>query len=197
MIFKYLTKSFYINLSIIFLIFFLDRASKLYVIYLDKKNLNSKLFSSEFLNIDLIWNEGIAFGLFSFNQNNLGSDIFNSAYLNIVLIWNKGIAFGLFSFNESHLYNILSLIISIIVVILVIMSLKSHGFKRYSLLMIVGGALGNLHDRIFFNAVPDFIDFHIGNFHWFIFNVSDIFITLGVISMIVLELADNKTEETK
>tara|TARA_B110000444_G_C18225990_1_gene316553 strand:- start:251 stop:433 length:183 start_codon:yes stop_codon:yes gene_type:complete len=58
--------------------------------------------------------------------------------------------------------------------------------------MIVGGALGNLQDRIFFNAVPDFIDFHVGNFHWFIFNVSDIFITLGVISMIVLELLDNK-----
>ena len=77
------------------------------------------------------------------------------------------------------------------------MSLKSKGFKRYSLLMIIGGALGNLHDRFFFNAVPDFIDFHIGNFHWFIFNVSDIFITLGVIGMIVLELVENKTEKTK
>ena len=163
MIFKFLSKNFYISFSIVALIYFLDRLTKIYVIQLDK--------------------------------NNLGSDIFNSAYLNIVLIWNKGIAFGLFSFDESHFYNILSLIISIIVVILVIMSLKSHGFKRYSLLMIVGGALGNLHDRIFFNAVPDFIDFHVGNFHWFIFNVSDIFITLGVISMIVLELADNKTEK--
>ena len=163
MTFKFLSKNFYISFSIVALIYFLDRLTKIYVIQLDK--------------------------------NNLGSDIFNSAYLNIVLIWNKGIAFGLFSFDESHLYNILSLIISIIVVILVIMSLKSHGFKRYSLLMIVGGALGNLHDRIFFNAVPDFIDFHVGNFHWFIFNVSDIFITLGVISMIVLELADNKTEK--
>ena len=163
MIFKYLSKNFYISFSIVALIYFLDRFTKIYVIQLDK--------------------------------NNLGSDIFNSAYLNIVLIWNKGIAFGLFSYDESHLYNILSLIISIIVVILVIMSLKSHGFKRYSLLMIVGGALGNLHDRIFFNAVPDFIDFHVGNFHWFIFNVSDIFITLGVISMIILELADNRTEK--
>ena len=163
MIFKFLSKNFYISFSIVALIYFLDRLTKIYVIQLDK--------------------------------NNLGSDIFNSAYLNIILIWNKGIAFGLFSFDESHLYNILSLIISIIVVILVIMSLKSHGFKRYSLLMIVGGALGNLHDRIFFNAVPDFIDFHVGNFHWFIFNVSDIFITLGVISMIILELADNKTEK--
>jgi len=163
MIFKFLSKKFYISFSIVSLIYFLDRLSKIYVIQLDK--------------------------------NNLGSEIFNSTYLNIVLIWNKGIAFGLLSFNESHLYNILSLIISIIVVILVVMSLKSQGYKRYSLLMIVGGALGNLHDRIFFNAVPDFIDFHVGNFHWFIFNVSDIFITLGVIGMIILELVENKTEK--
>ena len=163
MIFKFLSKNFYISFSIVALIYFLDRLSKIYVIQLDK--------------------------------NNLGSDIFNSAYLNIVLIWNKGIACGLLSFNESYLYNIISLIIAIIIIVLVIMSLKSQGFKRYSLLMIVGGALGNLHDRFFFNAVPDFIDFHIGNFHWFIFNVSDIFITLGVISMIVLELFDNKNEK--
>ena len=163
MTFKFLRKNFYISFSIVALIYFLDRLSKIYVIELDK--------------------------------NNLGSDIFNSAYLNIVLIWNKGIAFGLLSFNESYLHNIISLIIAIIIMVLVVMSLKSQGFKRYSLLMIVGGALGNLHDRIFFNAVPDFIDFHIGNFHWFIFNVSDIFITLGVISMIVFEIFDNKNEK--
>ena len=163
MIFKFLSKNFYISFSIVSLIYFLDRLSKIYVIQLDK--------------------------------NNLGSDIFNSTYLNIVLIWNKGIAFGLLSFNESYLYNIISLIIAIIIIVLIIISSKNQGFKRYSLLMIVGGALGNLHDRIFFNAVPDFIDFHIGNFHWFIFNVSDIFITLGVISMIVLELFDNKNEK--
>ena len=158
MILKFLSKNFYISFSIVTLIYFLDRLSKIYIIQLDK--------------------------------NNLGSDIFNSDYLNIVLIWNEGIAFGLLSFNESYLYNIISLVIAIIIIVLVIMSLKNKGFKRYSLLMIVGGALGNLHDRIFFNAVPDFIDFHIGNFHWFIFNVSDIFITLGVISMIVIELME-------
>jgi len=163
MILKFLSKNFYINFSIVALVYFLDRLSKIYVIQLDK--------------------------------NNFGSDIFNSAYLNIVLIWNKGIAFGLLSFSESYLYNIISLIIVIIIIVLVIMSLKSQGFKKYSLLIIIGGALGNLHDRFFFNAVPDFIDFHIGNFHWFIFNVSDIFITLGVISMIILELFDNKNEK--
>ena len=166
MIFKFLSKNFYISLSIVALIYFLDRLTKIYVIQLDK--------------------------------NNLGSDIFNSTYLNIVLIWNKGIAFGLLSFNESHLYNILSLIISIIVVILVIISLKSHGFKRYSLQMIVGGALGNLHDRIFLKAVPDFIDLHINDFHWFIFNIADIFISVGVIFMIFFELiGDNSKYDEK
>ena len=159
MIFKFLSKNFYISFSIVALIYFLDRLSKIYIIQLDK--------------------------------NNLGLDIFNSAYLNIVLIWNEGIAFGLLSFNESYLYNIISLVIGIIIIVLVIMSLKNQGFKRYSLLMIIGGALGNLHDRIFFNAVPDFIDLHVGNIHWFIFNVSDIFITFGVICMIILELINN------
>jgi signal peptidase II len=160
MIFKYFSKNFYISFLLVALIYFLDRLTKIYVIQLDK--------------------------------NNLGSDIFNSTYLNFVLIWNNGIAFGLFSFNEAYLYNILSLIISMIIIILVVISIKNEGFKRYSLLMIVGGALGNLHDRIFFNAVPDFIDFHVGNFHWFIFNVADIFITLGVFLLIMLEFKDNK-----
>ena len=54
--------------------------------------------------------------------------------------------------------------------------------------MILAGALGNFFDRVIYRAVPDFIDFHIGNFHWFIFNVSDIFITIGVVLMIILEL---------
>ena len=162
MILKFLSKNFYISFSIVALIYFLDRLSKIFVIQLD--------------------------------DSSLGSEIFSSAYLNIVLIWNKGIAFGLFSFDESNLYNILTLLISIIVVILVKMSLKSEGFKRYSLLMIVGGALGNLHDRIFSNAVPDFIDFHIGNFHWFIFNIADIFITIGVFFMILFELIGTNKE---
>ena len=165
MILKFLSKKFYISFLIVALIYLIDRLSKIYIIQLD--------------------------------ENNLGSDIFNSAYLNIVLIWNKGIAFGLLSFTESYFYNILSLIILLIVAILVLMTLKSQGFKRYSLLMIVGGALGNLHDRIMFKAVPDFIDFHVGSFHWFIFNVADIFITIGVISMIILEFTNNNKQKNE
>lgn len=158
MIIKNLTKNLYISLLIVFLVYALDRISKSYIIYLDKIN--------------------------------NGSDIFLSSYLNISLIWNEGIAFGLFSFEKSHFYNVLSSAIAFVILILITMAVKNTGFKRYSLLIIIGGALGNLFDRVFFSAVPDFIDFHIGEFHWFIFNVSDIFITLGVIGMIILELID-------
>ena len=148
-------KNFFITSSFILLIFLLDRVSKIYVIYLDK----------EFF----------------------GSEILTSKFLNIRLIFNEGIAFGLLSFNEKFFYNLLTFIILIIILIIFIMALNSYGLKKYSLLMILGGALGNVYDRIFYGAVPDFIDFHIGNFHWFIFNVADIFITIGVIFMILIE----------
>ena len=157
---NYFKKNFIINFLIVLTIFFLDRISKLYVIYLNEKNLSPDIFTSKFLNISLIWNEGIAFGLLSFNQ--------------------------------SYLYSLLTVLISIIIIIIFFMIMKNDGIKKYSLLMILGGALGNLYDRISFQAVPDFIDFHIGNFHWFIFNVSDIFISVGVFSLIFLELVDNK-----
>ena len=75
------------------------------------------------------------------------------------------------------------------------MTIKSDGLKKYSLLMILGGALGNVFDRLYYKAVPDFIDFHIGNFHWFIFNVADIFITIGILFMVIIELF-NKNQKT-
>ena len=155
MIIKNLRKNFIINLSLFLLIFLLDRISKIYVIFLDKKFLGSEIFSSKFLNIQLFWNEGIAFGLFSLKQ--------------------------------GKLYNFLTMIIMILIILILYLAFKSNGIKKYSLLLIFGGAIGNLYDRIFYNAVPDFIDLHIGNFHWFIFNVADIFITTGVIFMILLE----------
>ena len=112
--------------------------------------------------------------------------------MNIILIWNDGIAFGLFSFEKESLYNILTIFILLIILLVIFMILKSEGLKKYALLMISGGAIGNVFDRIFNKAVPDFIDFHVGNYHWFIFNVADIFITLGVIFMILLEFFGNK-----
>ena len=155
---KNLKTNVFINFLIVLFIFLIDRFSKLYVINLDKELFSSELFSSKFLNISLIWNEGIAFGLLSVGKNNL--------------------------------YNLLTILILIIILIIVFMITKNNGIKKYLLLIILGGALGNVYDRIIYKAVPDFIDFHVGNFHWFIFNVADIFISLGVFFMILIELFD-------
>ena len=152
MILKKLNKIFLIN---IFLIFLLDRISKIYVIYLDGRLNGEEIYSSKFLNIHLIWNEGIAFGLLSVNQ--------------------------------ATYYNILTFIILLVILFVLYLLIRSNGFEKFSLLMIFGGAIGNMVDRIIYKAVPDFIDFHIENFHWFIFNVADIFITIGVIFMIIHE----------
>jgi signal peptidase II len=124
-------------------------------------------------------------------------DIYVNPYLNFYLIWNKGIAFGLFSFNESLIYNSVSLIIGLIIIAILILIIKSEDIRKYAFLLVLGGALGNLYDRFYYSAVPDFIDFHIGEIHWFVFNVADIFITLGVIFLIMLELFDKKGRNEK
>ena len=159
MILKNLNKSLLINISFIFLIFLFDRISKIYVIYL-----HNKLF---------------------------GTEIYSSKYLNISLIWNEGIAFGLLSFNQENLYNSLTILIILIIFFIFLMILKSSGLKKLALAMILGGALGNVFDRILYKSVPDFIDFHVGEFHWFIFNIADVFITIGVFSMILFEFIGN------
>ena len=118
-------------------------------------------------------------------------DIYINTYLNFYLIWNKGIAFGLFSFNERFIYNIITAIILLIIVVILVMVIKNKGFKKYSLMFVLGGSLGNVFDRIYYSAVPDFIDFHLNDFHWFVFNVADIFITLGIICLIFDEILIN------
>ena len=123
-------------------------------------------------------------------ENNL--DVYINSYLSLYLIWNKGIAFGLFSFNDNFIYSSITLTIIIIVTIILIMIFKSDGFQKYCLISIFAGSLGNLFDRIYYSAVPDFIDIHINNFHWFIFNVADIFITIGIICLIYVEIFFNK-----
>ena len=156
-------KNYYLEMIIILIIFFLDRISKLFVIYQDKLNLNSEIYTSKFLNIHLIWNEGIAFGLFSFNENNL--------------------------------YNFLTFLIFLVIIFIIFLIRKSDLISRYALLLVLGGALGNFYDRLFYKAVPDFIDFHVGNFHWFIFNIADIFITAGVLFLIFIEIIGNNKKE--
>jgi len=160
-----LKKNYYFDILILFLIFILDRSSKIYVIYLSEKNNYSQIFSSKFLDIHLIWNEGIAFGLLSF--------------------------------SETYFYNLISTIIAIIIFILFLMIIRSKGLKKLLLISILGGAIGNFYDRMVYKAVPDFIDFHINDFHWFIFNIADIFISIGVFFMILYEIIDNNSEKNE
>ena len=113
-------------------------------------------------------------------------------YLNLNLVFNTGIGFGLFSFNDGIYYNMLSILIFLIILVLIYFMFKSKTFEKIFLSLIIGGAIGNLYDRIIYKAVPDFIDFHIKEFHWFTFNIADIFISLGIIFMILNELIFNK-----
>ena len=153
-------KKILINLIIISVIFLVDRISKIYILKI-----------AEFENT---------------------VDIYLTPYLNLYLIWNKGIAFGLLTFDENIVYNIISLIIATVTIVILVLIIRSNGVKMYALISVLGGALGNLFDRIYYSAVPDFIDFHIGENHWFVFNVADIFITFGVIFLILIELFDKK-----
>ena len=162
---KYLSKEFYVNLLIIISIFLIDRISKIYVVNFNKEFIDEYLFSSSFLNI--------------------------------TLVWNNGIAFGLLSIEENFFYNFITILIILIILILLFLISKARKFKKYSYLIIIGGGLGNLFDRIFYKAVPDFIDIHFSGFHWFIFNIADIFITLGVICLIYDEVFLEKKVDEK
>ena len=122
-------------------------------------------------------------------------DSFNipiTSFFNLNLVWNSGIAFGLFSFDEQFYYNIITLIIILITFVILFFAVKSDGVERIGFSMIFGGSLGNIFDRLYYAAVVDFIDFHINNIHWFIFNIADIFISLGVIILITTEIFGRK-----
>tara|TARA_S200000501_G_C20782862_1_gene725855 strand:+ start:735 stop:1223 length:489 start_codon:yes stop_codon:yes gene_type:complete len=151
---------FLIKFSLIFSIFLIDQISKHYII---------NTFE---------------------DQSNL---IYLTNFLNLHLIWNDGIAFGLLSFNNSFYYNSISFIIFTVIMILLYL-MRGQNQYSYFYAMIIGGALGNLSDRIRYSSVPDFIDLHIHNFHWFVFNIADIFVSLGVICLIVAEIFMNKNK---
>ena len=149
------SKIFFLNFSIVILIFLIDRISKTYVINLFEDLNNHQIFITSFLNIYLIWNEGIAFGLFSSDSKNI--------------------------------YNFITILIITINLFIIYISFKLNDVRKYFFLVVLGGSLGNLCDRLLYNAVPDFIDFHVGDLHWFIFNPADIFISIGVICLILVE----------
>ena len=163
--FKIKFKKILLNSIIILAIFIIDRFSKIYI-----------------LNIAELEN---------------AIDIYVTSYLNFYLIWNKGIAFGLFSINESLMYNLLTCIIALITFIVLVMAIWAKKLKKYPLIFVFSGSIGNLFDRVYYSAVPDFIDFHINDFHWFIFNVADIFITFGIVCLIIVEIFFNNEKNEK
>jgi signal peptidase II len=154
-------KKFIYSSLIIIVIFFLDRFSKIYIL--------------------------------SILEINGSVDIFLTKYLNIYLIWNEGIAFGLLSFDQSSIYSSITALITIISILVLILIIKTKDIRFYFYSFVFGGAIGNLFDRLYYSAVPDFIDLHINNYHWFIFNVADIFITIGVLCLILVELILNNS----
>ena len=145
------------KLIIILTIFFLDRATKVYLLNLQAKGID------------------IDFYIYSF--------------LNFYLVWNTGVGFGLASMEANIYYHILTAIIVIINIALIYFLINYKGVYSYLLALIIGGSLGNLFDRIYYHAVPDFIDLHLANYHWFIFNVADIFISVGIIGLLFIEVA--------
>ena len=150
------------KIIIVFSIFFLDRATKIYLLNLQESVTDIDFYIYSLLNFYLVWNTGIGFGLAAMESN-----IYYHVLTSIILIVNIGLIFFL---------------------------VKSKGIYVYLLALIIGGSLGNLFDRIYYYAVPDFIDLHIGNYHWFIFNVADIFITVGIIGLVFIEIL--KKEKT-
>ena len=160
---KIQNKNFFLYFLLLIIIFFIDRISKLYVINL--ANTTSSI------------------------------DIQINNFLNIILIRNKGIGFGLFSFDNSKVYNFITFLILAINLLIIYLIIKSDKIRSFFYVIILGGSLGNLFDRFYYTAVPDFIDLNYKGFHWFIFNIADIFISLGIICLICFEFLDYKKND--
>ena len=157
---KFKVYKFLLSLIFVFTLFCIDRFSKIYIIELYEKT-------------------GV-------------TEVYLTSFLNSYLVWNTGIAFGLFSLSDELTYNLFTALIVLINLIIIYLAVVTKDFRKYFFLLILGGSFGNLFDRLFYGSVPDFIDFHIGNFHWFIFNIADIFITAGVICLILAEVLYKK-----
>ena len=160
---NFIKKKFIFYFLITLLIFILDRISKIYVINI----------ADTYGKVDIHLNQ----------------------FVNIILVWNTGIGFGLLSFEKQFVYNLITLIIVLVNFVILYLGIKLNNLKGLLFFVILGGSLGNLFDRLYYSAVPDFIDLNYKNFHWFIFNVADIFITLGIICLIFVELFSNKDKE--
>ena len=160
---KFVPRKFFFYLIIVIFIFLFDRISKIYI-----------------LNVAETYGE---------------VNIIVNSYINLILVWNSGIGFGLLSSNNLLIYNLITTLIILINLIIIYLVYSSNDIRVYLYLIILGGSLGNLFDRLYYSAVPDFIDLNYNGYHWFIFNVADIFISIGIIFLILIELIDYNTKK--
>ena len=158
-----LKKQFILNSIIIFIIFFLDRLSKFYI-------------------LNIAENEGTV-------------NITINSFLNIILVWNAGIGFGLLQFDQTFVYNLITILIFLINLLIIYLLFNAEKLHKIFFAMILGGSLGNLYDRVYYSAVPDFIDLNYNGYHWFVFNVADIFITIGILALIFFEIFKKKNDK--
>ena len=160
---KFVPRKFFFYLIIVIFIFLFDRISKIYI-----------------LNVAETYGE---------------VNIIVNSYINLILVWNSGIGFGLLSSDNLLVYNLITTLIILINLIIIYLIYSSNDIRVYLYLIILGGSLGNLFDRLYYSAVPDFIDLNYNGYHWFIFNVADIFISIGIIFLILIELIDYNTKK--
>ena len=160
---KFVPRKFFFYLIIVIFIFLFDRISKIYI-----------------LNVAETYGE---------------VNILVNSYINLILVWNSGIGFGLLSSDNLLIYNLITTLIILINLIIIYLVYSSNDIRVYLYLIILGGSLGNLFDRLYYSAVPDFIDLNYNGYHWFIFNVADIFISIGIIFLILIELIDYNSKK--
>tara|TARA_B100002052_G_scaffold264173_1_gene259832 strand:- start:212 stop:715 length:504 start_codon:yes stop_codon:yes gene_type:complete len=160
---KFVPRKFFFYLIIVIFIFLFDRISKIYI-----------------LNVAETYGE---------------VNILVNSYINLILVWNSGIGFGLLSSDNLLIYNLITTLIILINLIIIYLIYSSNDIRVYLYLIILGGSIGNLFDRLYYSAVPDFIDLNYNGYHWFIFNVADIFISIGIIFLILIELIDYNTKK--
>ena len=160
---KFVPRKIFFYLIIVIFIFLFDRISKIYI-----------------LNVAETYGE---------------VNIIVNSYINLILVWNSGIGFGLLSSDNLLIYNLITTLIILINLIIIYLIYSSNDIRVYLYLIILGGSIGNLFDRLYYSAVPDFIDLNYNGYHWFIFNVADIFISIGIIFLILIELIDYNTKK--
>ena len=162
---KFSFKKTFVYFGIFLIIFLADRISKIYIL--------------------------------SVLENSGEVDIYINSYINLILVWNSGIGFGLLSFDKSAIYNVITILIILINLFILFLIIRSDKIRSYLFLIILGGSVGNLFDRIYYSSVLDFIDISYKGYHWFIFNVADIFISFGIFCLIFVELLNYKKSDEK